>query len=265
MYRLGTSASKRSLLYRDNAYISNSIASISYDYYRYGYYTLRQSVPYFRRSYDLPTIRWWLSNRYYIACFHDISREIISSHWNIRIIIVRNFRKRSERRSVFSQRNVCSNSSRKAHVIQSICQSRRRMMLAAAELTCGCARVRERTQTRADPDRDARQANIMYAAWQPDSHGAVARTMIDSEYGSATASAGPVVALALRAAQTRDRPEWWSGTRYVPPKNSEHSAALGVSGSRECCTARQSRNRARWRILCNAVPYRCTCNITILE
>jgi len=147
----------------------------------------------------------------------------------------------------------------------SICWSRRRMMLVAAELTCGFARVHERTQTRADPDRDAQQANIMCAAWRADSREAVVRTAIDSECESAAVSAGPAVARAPRAARTRDRPEWWSDTRYAPPRNSGHSAALGVSGSHECCTARRNRSRARWHILCNAVPYHCTCNITILE
>lgn len=37
-------------------------------------------------------------------------------------------------------------------------------VVVGAELTCGWAYVHERTQIRADPDRDARQANIMYAA-----------------------------------------------------------------------------------------------------
>lgn len=144
----------------------------------------------------------------------------------------------------------------------SICRSRRRIMLVAAELTCECALVREHTRTRAAPDRDARQANIMCAAWRVDSREAVARMVIDSEC-EAAASAGPAVARGPRAARTRDRPEWWSGTRYAPPESSGHSALLGVSGSRECCMARRNRSRARWHILCNAVPCRCTCNITI--
>lgn len=46
----------------------------------------------------------------------------------------------------------------------SVYRSCRRMMLVAAELTCEYAHMRERTQIRADPDRDARQANIMCVA-----------------------------------------------------------------------------------------------------
>lgn len=69
--------------------------------------------------------------------------------------------------------------------------------------------------------------------------------MIDSECESAAVSAGPVAAQVPRAARMRDRPEWWSGTHYVPPGSSGHNAVLSVSGSREYCMARRNHSRAR--------------------